>query len=120
VSFGRCWPGGFSWKGVPATTFPDLSGTWSGTVAIAKSATSESYVVTTNATESAVFDVAAASDTNTVVGQWIATSKDVVYGFVTVGGTNVTMSGKYSVAKGSVTFKGTDAAAEKVSIKLVR
>ena len=110
--------GVFKWKGVPATTFPDLSGTWTGVVSIAKAPTSVSYAVRTNATDSAVFDVTTTVDTNTVIGQLIATSRDVVYGYVTTGGTNITMSGKFSAKKLSLTFKGTDTTADKVSIQL--
>ena len=110
----------FKWKGVPATTFPDLSGTWTGVVTIVKSPTSVSYAVRTNATDSAVFDVTASGNTNAVIGQLIATSRNVVYGYVTTGGTNITMSGKFNEKKDSLTFKGTDATADKVSIQLFK
>ncbi len=119
--------GVFKWKGVPATTFPDLSGTWSGVVTIVKAPTSVSYAIRTNANDSAVFDVTASSDTNTVIGQLIATSRDVVYGYVTVGGTNLTMSGKFKDQSAKalpkiMTFKGatTNGPAAKVTIQLSR
>jgi uncharacterized repeat protein (TIGR01451 family) len=119
--------GVFRWKGVLATTFPDLSGTWTGVVTIAKVPTSVSYAIRTNANDSAVFDVTTSINTNTVIGQLIATSRDVVYGYVTVGGTNITMSGKFKdrsakALPGIMTFKGgvtnTPAAKIKISIQL--
>jgi PKD repeat protein len=112
--------GVFSWKGVPATEFPDLSGTWTGVVTIVKTPTSVSYAIRTNANNSAVFDMTTTINTNTVIGQLIATSRDVVYGYVAVGGTNITMSGKFNEKKLSLTFKGavTDTPAEKISIQL--
>ena len=110
--------GVFRWKGVPVTTFPDLSGTWTGVVMIVKAPTSVSYAILTNANDFAVFDVTTTLNTNAVVGQLIATSRNVVYGYVAVGGTNITMSGKFNEKKLSLTFKGKDETAEKVSIKL--
>jgi PKD repeat protein len=121
--------GVFRWKGVPATEFPDLSGTWTGVVTIvkAKAATPVSYAIRTNANDSAVFDVTTTINTNTVIGQLIATSRDVVYGYVAVGGTNITMSGKFKDRSAKalpdiMTFKGavTNTPAEKVSIQLSR
>jgi PKD repeat protein len=110
----------FRWKGAPATTFPDLSGTWTGVVTIIKAPTSVSYAIRTNANDSAVFDVTTTLNTNTVVGQLIATSRNVVYGYITTGGTNITMSGKFNATKLSMTFKGTDMTADKVSIQLFK
>ena len=121
--------GAFRWKGVAATTFPDLSGTWTGVVTIvkAKAATPVSYAIRTNANDSAVFDVTTTLNTNTVVGQLIATSRNVVYGYVTVGGTNITISGKFKDRSAKalpdiMTFMGaiTDTPAAKVSIQLSR
>ena len=121
--------GVFRWKGVPATEFPDLSGTWTGVVTIvkAKAATPVSYAIRTNANDSAVFDVTTSINTNAVIGQLIATSRDVVYGYIAVGGTNITMSGKFKDRSAKalpdiMTFKGavTNATAEKVSIQLSR
>jgi len=119
--------GVFRWKGVPATTFPDLSGTWTGAVTIVKVPTLVSYAVRTNANDSAVFDVTTSINTNTVIGQLIATSRDVVYGYVAVGGTNITMSGKFKDRSAKalpdiMTLKGavTNTPAAKVSIQLSR
>jgi hypothetical protein len=112
---------------VPATTFPDLSGTWTGAVTIVKVPTLVSYAVRTNANDSAVFDVTTSINTNTVIGQLIATSRDVVYGYVAVGGTNITMSGKFKDRSAKalpdiMTLKGavTNTPAAKVSIQLSR
>jgi PKD repeat protein len=119
--------GVFRWKGVAATTFPDLSGTWTGVVTIVKAPTSVSYTIRTNANDSVVFDVTTTINTNTVIGQLIATSRDVVYGYAAVGGTNITMSGKFKDRSAKalpdiMTFKGavTNTPAEKVSIQLSR
>jgi PKD repeat protein len=117
--------GGFRWKGVPATSSLDLSGTWTGVVTIVKVPTPVSYVIRTNATDSAVFDVTTTINTNTVVGQLIATSRNVVYGYIMTGGTNITMSGKFKDRSAKalpdiMTFKGKDETAEKVSIQLSR
>ena len=119
--------GVFHWKGVPATGSLDLSGTWTGVVTIVKVPTSVSYTIRTNANDSAVFDVTTTINTNTVIGQLIETSRNVVYGYVAVGGTNITMSGKFQDRSANdlpdvMTFKGTviNTPAEKVSIQLSR
>jgi hypothetical protein len=119
--------GVFHWKGVPATGSLDLSGTWTGVVTIVKVPTSVSYTIRTNANDSAVFDVTTTINTNTVIGQLIETSRNVVYGYVAVGGTNITMSGKFQDRSAKalpdvMTFKGTviNTPAEKVSIQLSR
>jgi hypothetical protein len=85
-----------------------------------KAPTSVSYAIRTNGTDSAVFDVTTTGNTNAVIGQLIETSREVVYGYVTVGGTNITMSGKFNQKKDSLTFKGTDTTADKVSIQLFK
>ena len=101
----------YKWKGVPATDFPDLSGTWSGQVTIAKSPSNVLYAITANATNSAVFDVARTT-TNTVIGQFIATSKDAVTGFLPISSNQTTLSGKFKVKTSKVgtnqflSFKG--------------
>jgi uncharacterized repeat protein (TIGR01451 family) len=117
--------GVFHWKGVPATTSPDLSGTWTGVVTVVKAPTPVRYAVRTNANDSGVFDVTTTIDTSTVIGQLIETSRNVVYGYVAVGGTNITMSGTFKDKSAKalpdvLTFKGKDATADKVSIQLFR
>jgi PKD repeat protein len=112
--------GTFHWKGIPSTTFPDLSGTWTGLVTVAKTDTSVSYLISSNATDAAIFDIAASDTPSTVIGQLLVTSRSSVYGYVTFNGKPVTMSGTFSASHLSLTFKGTDATAEKVSIKIFR
>jgi uncharacterized repeat protein (TIGR01451 family) len=117
--------GFFNWKGIPATTFPDLSGTWSGQVAIAKTANiNVAYKITMNATNSGVFDVAATTATNTVLGQFIVTSKDAIAAWLQIS-TNreATLSGKAKLtgSKGpSISLKGTDASADKINLNLIK
>lgn len=112
--------GAFHWKGIPATTFPDLSGTWTGLVTVVKTDTSVSYQISSNATDAAVFDIATSDVPSTVIGQLLVTSRNSVYGYVTVNGKPVTMSGSFSAAHLSLTLKGTDATPEKVSIRIFR
>lgn len=110
--------GTFHWKGIPATTFPDLSGTWTGLVTVVKTATSVSYAITNNANDSAVFDIATSAAPGTVVGQLLVTSRNKVYGYVTFGGEQITLSGNFNAARLSMTLRGTDATAEKVAVRL--
>jgi PKD repeat protein len=112
--------GTFHWKGIPATTFPDLSGDWTGLVTVVKSSTGISYTITNNATDSAVFDIATSDAPGTVVGQLLVTSRNSVYGYVTFEGKPITVSGTFSAARSSLTLKGTDDTAEKVAIKLFK
>jgi hypothetical protein len=110
--------GTFRWKGLPATTFPDLSGTWTGLVTVVKTATPVSYVITNNASDSGVFDIATTAAPGTVVGQLLATSRNRVYGYVMVGGQQITLSGNFSAARHSMTLKGTSTNGAKVAIKI--
>jgi PKD repeat protein len=117
---------GFKWKGIPATDFPDLSGTWSGQVTIAKSPSNVLYAITANATNSAVFDVARTT-TNTVIGQFIATSKDAVTGFLPISSNQTTLSGKFKVKTSKVgtnqflSFKGgVLGGSDKITLDLIK
>jgi len=112
--------GTFRWKGVPATTFPDLSGTWTGLVTIVKSAATVNYVISSNANDSAVFDIATSGDSGTVVGQLLVTSRNKVYAYVTFDGKQVRLSGAFSAVRHSLTLRGTDATAEKIAVKLFK
>jgi hypothetical protein len=112
--------GTFHWKGIAATTFPDLSGTWSGSVTVVKTSTAVSYAITSNATDSAVFDIATSADTNTVVGQLLVTSRNKVYGYVTFDSKEINFSGTFSAPKLSLKLKGQDTTAEKVTISIFK
>jgi hypothetical protein len=112
--------GTFHWKGIPATTFPDLSGTWTGVVKVVKTATAMSYRIGANANDAAVFDIATSDAPGTVVGQLLVTSRDKVYGSVMFEGKQLRLSGTYSAAHASLTLKGTDETAEKVFVKLFK
>jgi len=112
--------GAFHWKGIPATTFPDLSGTWTGLVTVVKTSTAVSYRITSNANDAAVFDIATSADPATVVGQLLVTSRNSVYGYVTFDGKPINFSGTFSASRLSLTLKGKDATMEKVSIKIFR
>jgi hypothetical protein len=113
--------GTFHWRGVPATTFPDLSGTWTGLVTVVRTAPAAvSYVFSANANDSAVFDIATSADSGTVVGQLLVTSRNKVYAYVTVGGKQLRLSGTFSAVRGTLTLRGTDATAERVAVKIFR
>jgi PKD repeat protein len=112
--------GTFHWKGIPATAFPDLSGTWTGLITVVKEETPVSYLISSNATDAAVFDIATSDAPATVIGQLLVTSRNSVYGYVTFNGEPVTMSGDFNAAHLSLTLKGTDATAKKVSIRIFR
>jgi PKD repeat protein len=110
----------FHWKGIPATTFPDLSGTWTGLVTVVKTNMTVSYAITNNVADSAVFDIATSADPATVVGQLLVTSRNSVYGYVTFDSKQINFSGTFSASRLSLTLKGIDATAEKVSIKIFK
>jgi PKD repeat protein len=113
--------GTFHWRGVPATMSADLSGTWTGLVTVAKTPVAPvSYQISSNANDSAVFDIATSADPGTVVGQLLVTSRNKVYGYATIGGKPTALSGTFSVARVSLTLRGTDATAERVSVKIFR
>ena len=112
--------GTFHWNGVPAKTFPDLSGTWTGLVTVARTSTPLSYLITSNSNAAAVFDVATSADQGIVVGQLLVTSRSKVYGYVTVDGKSITLSGTFKEAHPSLTLKGTDETAEKVLVTIFR
>ncbi len=112
--------GVFHWKGVPASTFPDLSGIWTGSVTVGKTASAVNYVITNNATNSGVFDIATSTDPSTIVGQLLVTSRNSVYGYFTFDGKPINFSGTFSASRLSLTLKGKDATMEKVSIKILR
>jgi hypothetical protein len=77
-----------------------------------------SYAVTTNANDSAVFDIATSAAPGTVVGQLLVTSRNKVDGYITFGGKQITLSGNFSAARRSMTLKGAGATAAKVAVKL--
>jgi glycosidase/PKD repeat protein len=111
--------GTFHWRGVPATTFPDLSGTWTGLVTVVRTTpVAVSYVISSNANDSGVFDIATSADPGTVVGQLLVTSRNKVYAYATFSGKRLRLSGTFSVVRRSLTLRGTDATAERVSVKI--
>ncbi len=112
--------GTFHWKGIPATTLPDLAGTWTGLVTMGKTLTAVSYLISSNASDSAVFDIAASDAPGTVMGQLLVTSRNSVYGYVIFGGKPTTMFGTFSAARLSLKLKGMDTSAEKLTIKIFR
>ena len=120
------WTGTFlgssrSLKSIPATTFPGLSGTWTGLVTVVRTAPmAVSYVFSANARDSGVFDIATTAEPGTVVGQMLVTSRNKVYGYVTSGGKQLQLSGTFSAARVSLTLRGKDSSAETVSVKLFR
>ncbi len=111
--------GTFHWRGIPATTFPDLSGTWTGLVTVVRTIpVAVSYAITNNANDSGIFDIATTADPGTVVGQLLVTSRNKVYGYITFDSKPINFSGTFSVARTSLTLRGTDPSAEKFTIKL--
>ncbi len=113
--------GNFHWRGIPATTFPDLSGTWTGLVTVVRTTPAAvSYVLTANANDSAVFDIATTADPGTVVGQLLVTSRNKVYAYVTFDAKQIRLSGTFSSVRHALTLRGKDATGEAVSIKIVK
>jgi PKD repeat protein len=113
--------GKFHWRGIPTTTFPNLSGMWTGLVAVVRTTpVMVSYVLNANANDSAVFDIVTSDTPGAVVGQLLVTSRNKVHGYLTFDGKPVTMAGTFSAARLSLILKGTDATAEKVSIKIYK
>jgi alpha-amylase len=113
--------GTFHWRGIPATTSLDLSGTWTGVVTVVRTpAAPVSYVFSTNANDSAVFDITTNPPPGAVVGQLLVTSKNKVYAYVAFEGKQLRLSGTYSPVRHSLTLRGTDATPETVSIKIFK
>ena len=113
--------GTFHWKGVLATTFPDVSGTWTGAVTVVKTAAAVNYIISSNATDAAVFDIATSAAPGTVVGQLLVTSHDKVVGYVTFDSKSINFSGTFSATSpAALKLKGTDTAAEKITIDLFK
>jgi PKD repeat protein len=110
----------FHWKGIPATGFRDLSGTWTGAVTVVKTTTPVSYALTPNAKDAAVFDIATSAAPGTVVGQLLITSRNAIYGYITFGGKSVTMSGSFNIKKLTMSLKGTDNTGEKIKLQIVQ
>jgi PKD repeat protein len=111
--------GTFRWNGKPATTFPDLSGTWTGLLTEVRTAPATvSFVFSPNANDSAVFDVVTSGDPGTVVGQLLVTSRNKVYAYVAFGSKQLRLSGTFNAMRRSLTLRGTDATAETVSVKI--
>lgn len=67
-----------------------------------------------------MFDVAATDDPGTTLGQLIVNSQGRVFGYVSVDGQPVPLSGKFSPTKPSINLKGKASAGEFVTIKLVK
>ncbi len=113
--------GVFHWRGVVATPSWDLSGTWMGSVTMARTPASPvSYVLSRSANNSAVFDIATSADPSTMVGQLLATSRNRVYGYIMFSGKPVTMSGLFNVRRLAMNLNGMDNTGEKVKIKIER
>jgi PKD repeat protein len=113
--------GNFHWRGIPTTTFPDLSGTWTGLVTVVRTTpVAVSYVFSPNANDSAVFDIGTSANPRTIVGQLLVTSRNRVYGYVTFNGKTVTMSGLFNVRRLTMNLTGTDNTGERVSFRVVQ
>jgi hypothetical protein len=112
--------GTFHWRGVPATTFPDLSGRWTGLVTVVRTARAAvSYILTANANDSAVFDIAAVGTPGTVIGQLLVTSHNKAFAYVTFDGNKqLRLSGTFSAVRRTLTLRGTDATAERFTVKI--
>jgi PKD repeat protein len=112
--------GVYKWKGVPATTFPDLSGMWTGQVTVAKIAAGVGYAITTNATNAGVFDVAALTATNAVIGRFIVTSRGKMDGYITIASKQTILSGTFRASKSSVSLKGRNEDGVLVEVRIAK
>jgi PKD repeat protein len=110
----------FRWESIPATAFPDLSGTWTGQVTVAKIPTVIEYAIRTNATNSGVFDVATTAATNTVIGQLIVTSHNKVDGYISIASKQATLSGAFKGAHLSLSLKGTNEDGALVKVRVAK
>ncbi len=113
--------GKFHWRGIPTTTFPDLSGTWTGLVTVVRTTpVAVSYVFSANANDPAVFDITTSTDPDDVVGQMLATSRNRVYGYVMFGNRQVTMSGLFNSRRSTMILNGADDIGERVRLRLAQ
>ena len=111
--------GAFRWRGLLATTFPDPGGTWTGSVTVTRAAAPVNYVLTADANDSGIFDIAASATPGTRVGQLIVTSRSRTYGYLSFGGRQLTVSGAFNVRRRTMSLQGTSNTGEKVRILLV-
>ncbi len=112
--------GTFHWKGITATTSPDLSGTWTGLVTVVKTPAAVSYVLIPDTNTPGVFDIATSLDPSTTLGEVLVTSKNKVYGYFIFNSQPITMSGTVNVKSMTMSLTGMTSTAEKVKIKIVR
>ena len=110
--------GVFHWSGRMAKVPPDLSGTWTGLVTIVKTPGTASYLFTPDPGNSGVFNIATNLDPGTILGQLLLTSHGKAYGYLTLNGRLISLSGNFKAAHPSLTLKGTNQTAEKVSVRL--
>jgi len=91
-------------------------------VTVVKTSAAASYLITSNANDAAVFDIATSADPGTVVGQLLVTSRNKVYGYVTFDGELITLSGTFTAARPSLILKGADETetSEKISVKIFK
>ncbi|HUJ09511.1 MAG TPA: PKD domain-containing protein [Verrucomicrobiae bacterium] len=96
--------GVFRWIGIPASSNVDLTGTWTGLVTVAKTITTNAYAITMDVTNStAVFNVAGATATNTIIGQFIVTSRDAMAGYLAIDTNQTTLLGRFKVKESKTT-----------------
>ena len=108
----------FQWKGVPATTFPDLSGIWTGVVKVGKSPTTTSYLIESNS--NGLFDIFPSTSTDTMIGQLLVGESDKIYGDLMIDGETFALSGTYNSRRASLVIAGIDVGREKISLKIVK
>ena len=113
--------GTFHWRGIVATTYHDLSGTWTGLVTVARTpAEPVSYVFSPNTNDSGVFDIATTADPGIVVGQVLVTSRNRIFGYVTFNSKQVTISGLVNVRKLTMNLNGTSNDGARVRIRIAQ
>jgi len=111
----------FKWSGVPATTYSDLTGLWSGKLSQGKGSLpgDVNYRLSPMSEYHGCFEIRDASGAvqpGPVVGNAIETSHNIVNAYLVIGTNECSLTGKYSPTKRQISLKGKDTDGQPVSI----
>ena len=106
-------------KGTPAGSTSDLSGTWNAVGSSAKVPFSETYTLTTSATYDHVFDLSGTGTSYSLSGSALINSRSQL-NISTTNGVTRSLTGKVNLTKGTASLKGSDNAGNPVKIQATK
>lgn len=104
--------------GIPVAPVPDISGTYTGIMTVARTKSAVTYVLTPSATLLNVFDLVVQETNQTLTGSVIVTASGALTA-VTTNGTLSSLAGAFKLP-GKITLKGKDSLGTAISVKLTR